>query len=63
MGLVRFFFFSLFLIELSFFFCSLFFTHAARKIVLEKNNVIKLYKVTKIKGCGETTIHPTLIAS
>jgi hypothetical protein len=25
--------------------------------MLEKNHVIKLYKVTKIKGCGEIIIY------
>jgi len=33
-----------------------------KKIILEKNHVIKLYEVTKLKDVGETTIHPTLLA-
>ena len=45
-----------FLIELDFFY-SLFFSHLVKKIVLEKSHVIKLYKVTKIKGYKETTVH------
>ena len=28
-----------------------------KKIVLEKNHVIKLYKVIEIKRCGEIIIH------
>ena len=47
---------SFFLIELDFFY-SLFFSHLVKKIVLEKSHVIKLYKVTKIKGYKETTVH------
>jgi hypothetical protein len=46
-------FFFLFLIELDFFY-SLFFFHIVKKIVLEKNHVIKLHKVTKIKGCKKS---------
>jgi hypothetical protein len=47
-----------FLIELDFFY-GLFFSHIVKnKIVLEKSQVIKLYKVTKIKGCEETIVHP-----
>jgi hypothetical protein len=45
-----------FLIELDFFY-SLFFSYIVKKIVLEKIHVIKLYNVTKIKGCEETIIH------
>jgi len=33
-----------------------------KKIVLEKNQVIKLYKVTKIKECEAINVHPTPIA-
>ena len=50
--------------ELSFFFfnwtwlfCSLFLSYVVKKIVLEKNHVIELYKIIKIKGCKETTVH------
>jgi hypothetical protein len=50
----RFFFF--FVIELHFFYS--FFSHIVKKIVLKKSHIIKLYKVTKIKGCVETTVHP-----
>jgi len=39
-----------FLIELDFFY-SLFFYHIVKKIILEKNHVIKLYEVIKIKIC------------
>jgi hypothetical protein len=48
--------FFLFLIELNFFIIY-FFSHIVRKIVLEKSHVIKLYKVTKIKGCEETIVY------
>jgi hypothetical protein len=40
--------FGFFLIELDFFY-SLFFYHIVKKIILEKNHVIKLYEVIKIK--------------
>jgi len=33
-----------------------------KKIVLEKNHVIKLYEVAKIKECGGPIVHPTPIA-
>jgi len=56
-GRLSFFFFSLFLIELDFFIVYFFF-HIVKKIVLEKSHVIKLYKVTNIKGCAETIVHP-----
>jgi hypothetical protein len=57
------FFFSLFfLIEFYIFYSLFFFSDIVRKIVLEKNHVIKLYKITKIKGCEKTIIRPTPIA-
>jgi len=37
------------------------FFYIAKKIILEKNYVIKLYKVIKIKKCGEINIHRTPI--
>jgi hypothetical protein len=49
-----------FLIDLDFFI--VYFFHIVKKIVLEKKSFIKLYKVTKIKGCRETIVHPILIA-
>jgi hypothetical protein len=49
-----------FIIKLDFFY-SLFFSHIVRKIVLEKSQVIKLYKITKIKGCEETIVHPHIL--
>jgi hypothetical protein len=50
-----------FLIELDFFY-SLFFSHIVKnKIVLEKSHVVKLYKVTKIKGCEETIVHSHIL--
>jgi hypothetical protein len=59
LGLVGF-----FLIELDLFYSLFFISHIVKKkIIFEKIRVIKLYKVTKIKRCGETTIHPTLITS
>jgi hypothetical protein len=42
-------------------FYSLFFCHIVKKIVLEKSHVIKLYKVTKIKGCEETIVHSHIL--
>ena len=49
--------FFLFLIELNFFIIY-FFSHIVRKIVLEKNHIIKFYEVTKIKGCGGNHCSP-----
>ena len=46
-----------FLIELNFYY-TLFFSHTVKKIV-EKNHVIKFYKVIKIKGCEETIVYHT----
>jgi hypothetical protein len=39
-----------FLIKLCF--LSSIFSHIVKKIILEKNHIIKFYKVTKIKGSG-----------
>jgi hypothetical protein len=39
------------------FFFSLFFSHIVN-FFFEKNHFIKLFKVTKIKGCEKTTVHP-----
>ena len=44
------------------FFYSLFFSHIVKKIVLEKNHVIKFYEITKIKRYEEIIVHPTPIA-
>jgi hypothetical protein len=49
-------FFIFFLIELTFFI--VYFFHIVKKNILEKSHVIKLYKVTKIKGCEEIIVHP-----
>jgi hypothetical protein len=51
----RVFFYSLFLIEHDFFIVC--FPHIVKKIIWEKNHVIKHYKVTKIKECEETIVH------
>ena len=48
------------LIELDFFIVYFFF-YVIEKIILEKNYVIKLYEVTKIKRHDETIINLTLI--
>ena len=48
------------LIELEFFYC-LIFSFVVKKIVFEKNHVIKLYKVEKIKGYEKTGIHPHIL--
>ena len=45
-------FFPFFLLNLTFFIVY-FFSYSFRE-----NHIIKLYKITKIKGYGETTIHP-----
>ena len=34
------------------------FSHIVKKIILEKNYAIKLYKVIKIKGCGGNYCSP-----
>jgi hypothetical protein len=41
-----------------FFYSLLFFSHIVKNIVLEKSHVIKNYKVTIIKWCEETILHP-----
>jgi len=46
-----------FLIELGIFIVY-FFSHNVKKIILEKNHAIKLYEVTKIKGCGGNHCSP-----
>jgi hypothetical protein len=42
------------------FFYSLFFSHVVKKIVYEKNHVIKLYEITKIKRHGGNHCSPNI---
>jgi hypothetical protein len=46
-----------FLIELDFFYNLFFFYHKVKKNSFRKSYIIKFYKVTKIKGYEETTVH------
>jgi len=39
-------------------FYSIFFSYVVKKIIFLKNHVIKLYKLTKIKGCGGNYYSP-----